>query len=89
MNLFGNAVKHSPKEGIINIRLRQGYLGISNTGSPLSVPSDKLFERFYKIDKSTVSQGLGLAIVKEICRLNRWEISYEYKDDQHTFKVKF
>ncbi len=89
MNLFGNAVKHSPKEGIINIRLRPGYLGISNTGSPLSVPSDKLFERFYKIDKSTVSQGLGLAIVKEICRLNRWEISYEYKDDQHTFKVKF
>ena len=89
MNLIGNAVKYSEAEGIVGIRLRKSCLEISNTGTPLTVPSSKLFERFYKIDKSTGSQGLGLAIVKEICRLNKWEIRYEYEDNQHKFILRF
>jgi signal transduction histidine kinase len=89
MNLIGNAVKHSDKEGIINISLKEGYLNISNEGQPLNVPPEKLFERFYKVDKSTISQGLGLAIVKEICRLNKWEIKYEYQDSRHNFTIRF
>jgi two-component system, OmpR family, sensor kinase len=89
INLIGNAVKHSTTGGIINIRLKKSHLEISNTGAPLSVPSSKLFERFYKINKSSDSQGLGLAIVKEICTLNRWEIKYEHEGDYHKFIVKF
>jgi two-component system, OmpR family, sensor kinase len=89
MNLFGNAVKHSSKEGTINISLRDNHLEISNTGSPLSVPQEKLFERFYKVDKSSGSHGLGLAIVKEICKLNKWEVTYLYVNDQHKFIVQF
>jgi signal transduction histidine kinase len=89
LNLIGNAVKHSENEGRIFVRLHKNCLEISNNGSPLKVPAEKLFERFYKTDKSSVSQGLGLAIVKEICRLNRWEVIYEYLDDQHKFTVKF
>lgn len=89
MNLIGNAVKHSEKEGKIKIELKEGYLKISNEGQPLTVPPEKLFERFYKVDKSTISQGLGLAIVKEICRLNKWEIKYEYHDSQHNFIIRF
>jgi len=89
MNLIGNAVKHSGKNGIINIRLLKNSLEISNSGSPLSVSSEKLFERFYKIDKSTGSHGLGLAIVKEICKLYKWEVTYLYLNDQHKFTVKF
>jgi two-component system, OmpR family, sensor kinase len=89
MNLIGNAVKHSDKEGKINIALKEGYLKISNEGQALAVPPEKLFERFYKVDKSTISQGLGLAIVKEICRLNRWEIEYEYQNSQHNFIIRF
>jgi two-component system, OmpR family, sensor kinase len=89
INLIGNAVKHSNTGGIINIRLDKSHLEISNTGAPLSVPSSKLFERFYKINKSSDSQGLGLAIVREICTLNRWEIKYEHDDDLHKFIVKF
>lgn len=89
INLIGNAAKHSTKGGKINIRLNNSFLEISNTGSPLNVAPEKLFERFYKINKSSDSHGLGLAIVKDICRLNRWEIKYEYEEDQHKFIVKF
>jgi two-component system OmpR family sensor kinase len=89
MNLFGNAVKHSLKGGTINICLRENYLEISNTGTALSEPSEKIFDRFYKADKSSGSNGLGLAIVKEICKLNKWEVTYLYVHDQHKFKVQF
>jgi signal transduction histidine kinase len=89
MNLIGNAVKHSSKEGTITISLHENHLEISNTGSPLSVPSEKIFERFFKVDKSTGSHGLGLAIVKEICKLYKWEVNYSYLNDQHKFTVKF
>jgi two-component system OmpR family sensor kinase len=89
MNLIGNAVKHSSKEGTITISLHDNHLEISNTGSPLSVPQEKLFERFYKVDKSSGSHGLGLAIVKEICKLYKWEVTYIYVNDQHKFIVQF
>ena len=89
MNLIGNAVKHTSKDGAIDISLHENYLEISNTGPPLTVTSEKLFERFYKADKSTGSHGLGLAIVKEICKLNKWKVTYLYVNDQHKFKVKF
>ena len=89
MNLIGNAVKHSTSGGIINIKINKSHLEISNSGKPLSVPASKLFDRFYKTDKSSDSYGLGLAIVKEICNLNKWEIKYEYEDDLHKIMVKF
>lgn len=89
MNLIGNAVKHTSKDGTITINLNENHLEISNTGSPLSVPPEKLFERFFKADKSTGSHGLGLAIVKEICKLNKWEVTYLYVNDQHKFIVQF
>jgi signal transduction histidine kinase len=89
MNLIGNAVKHSSKDGTISISLKENHLEISNTGLPLSVPPEKLFERFFKADKSTGSHGLGLAIVKEICNLYKWEVKYLYLNDQHKFIVQF
>ena len=89
MNLMGNAVKHSMSNGLFNISLNRNYLEISNSGKPFSFPPEKLFDRFYKTDKSSDSPGLGLAIVKEICLLNKWEISYKYEDDLHKFIVTF
>ena len=89
LNLIGNAVKHNIKEGTINIKLDKKRLEISNRGEKLPVPASKLFDRFYKTDNSSDSPGLGLAIVKEICRLNKWEIRYEYSDNLHTVIVDF
>jgi signal transduction histidine kinase len=89
VNLLNNAVNHSSSAGIIEIRLDKGYFEISNPGKPLSVPASKLFDRFYKSDKSSDSYGLGLAIVKEICNLNKWEINYKYENGLHKITVKF
>jgi two-component system, OmpR family, sensor kinase len=89
INLIGNSVKHSNKEGIVNIILDRNHFEISNSGTPVSVPSSKLFERFYKVNKSSDSQGLGLSIVKEICALNKWKIEYEYANGLHKFAISF
>jgi signal transduction histidine kinase len=89
INLIGNAVKHSIAGGFINIKLDKIHLEISNRAKPSQVSSSKLFDRFYKSDKSSDSPGLGLAIVKEICRLNKWDIKYELEDDLHKVTVYF
>lgn len=89
INLFGNAVKHNITGGIINIKLDNEHFEISNSGESLPVPPEKLFDRFYKTDKSSDSPGLGLAIVREICRLNKWGIKYEYEDNLHKVIVNF
>ena len=89
INLIGNAVKHNIKRGVINIRLDKNKLEISNSGEMITVPVSKLFDRFYKTDKSSDSPGLGLAIVKEICRLNKWEIKYDYENNLHKVTVNF
>jgi signal transduction histidine kinase len=89
INLIGNAVKHNIKRGMIYIVLDKTHLEISNSGEMLPIPASKLFDRFYKTDKSSDSPGLGLAIVKEICRLNKWEIKYVFEDNLHKFVVNF
>jgi signal transduction histidine kinase len=89
VNLVGNAVKHTLTGGMVKITLNVSNLEISNSGIPFTVPSFKIFERFFKINTSSESQGLGLSIVKEICSLNNWEIIYKYEDNLHKFIVRF
>lgn len=89
INLIGNAVKHNINEGVITIKLEKSHLEISNSGDTLPVSPLKLFDRFYKTNMSSDSPGLGLAIVKEICRLNKWEISYVFENNLHKVVVNF
>jgi signal transduction histidine kinase len=75
-NLFENAVRHTPRGGVITVNavmLRTGEIsvGVHNTGS--FIPKDDLprvFERFFQVDRARVrkggSSGLGLSIVAEI-----------------------
>jgi signal transduction histidine kinase/putative methionine-R-sulfoxide reductase with GAF domain len=74
-NLIGNAVKFTPADGTITVRLRRKgdkvALAVSDTG--VGIPDDKLervFERFYQVNGSARRRyggvGLGLALVKEI-----------------------
>ncbi|MFF2483779.1 ATP-binding protein [Paenibacillus sp. NPDC058071] len=81
LNLLGNAIKFTPEGGQISIRLleQRGTLtvAISDTG-PGIAPEElsRIFDRFYKADRSRSSSGsgLGLAIVKKIVVLHQGDI---------------
>jgi len=72
-NLLSNALKHTPSDGDVYIRLRRVddrvEMSVSDTGSGID-PDDleHLFERFYRGDPArgrASGTGLGLAIVKQ------------------------
>lgn len=72
-NLCDNAVKYNRQDGTVTVGLKQCVdgieLSVKDTG--LGIPADELdriFERFYRVDKSHSKEiggtGLGLSIVK-------------------------
>jgi signal transduction histidine kinase len=75
-NLLQNAVRHTPRGGVITVSARSlagGHvsIGVHNTGSV--IPQEDLprvFERFFQVDRARArrggSSGLGLSIVTEI-----------------------
>ncbi|GAA0785416.1 sensor histidine kinase [Hathewaya limosa] len=96
-NILSNAIKYSsPKEKIeINIEDDEKYciVSISNKCYDISKDElDKLFNRFYRSDKSrnssTGGSGLGLAIAKSIVEAHNGEIWASYEDDRIFFNVR-
>jgi len=87
-NLFGNAILHNAENGKLIIELDKDCLKFSNTGEEIIPESERLFERFYK-SGTTGSTGLGLAISKHICLSLGWDISYDFKNQFHIFKIIF
>lgn len=74
-NLISNALHYTPEGGNVSVRLGKDGEGltvsVADTGpgiAPEEMP--KLFERFYRVDRSrtrsTGGTGLGLAIVKQL-----------------------
>ena len=89
-NLIQNATRHNTKGGVLKIELSENTLKISNTGAPLNIKPEELFERFKKNDASKESLGLGLSIVKSICLLYQIQISYQNATNSlHTFTLNF
>ena len=84
-NLVENAVNYSPEEATIRLEAtrRGGTVSISVSDSGPGIPSDDLsrvFERFYRVDKSRSrpgGTGLGLAIVKHLVELHGGQASAE------------
>lgn len=73
--LLDNAIKHTKENGIIDFNVtldtNRILLSVSNTGPGIpEAHHEKIFERFYRVDKSraraTGGYGLGLAIAKTI-----------------------
>lgn len=77
-NLIANAIKHTPGGGTVRLRECQagdGFVSFSvDDSGPGIAPEerDRVFARFYRIDKSraaaTGGRGLGLAIASEIVK---------------------
>ena len=88
-NLLNNALKHNLQNGMLSIVSARGGLVFSNSGLPLTVEPEKLFQRFSKNTASNESTGLGLAIVSEICNLYAISLQYSYADGQHSIKLGF
>jgi signal transduction histidine kinase len=88
-NLITNAIRYNVQGGIMVVSLTENLLRISNTGLPLQLSPDRLFDRFEKNDKSGDSPGLGLTIVKQICELNNCQIRYLTEDNFHILEIYF
>ncbi|MXV49521.1 hypothetical protein GS399_00940 [Pedobacter sp. HMF7647] len=88
-NLLSNAIRYNWENGSIVVTLTSHSLTIKNTGSPLEIPAEQLFQRFKKSNQCAESVGLGLAIVKQICNVNGFHISYNYLEGYHILQVEF
>nr|WP_231618422.1 HAMP domain-containing sensor histidine kinase [Fictibacillus sp. 23RED33] len=84
INLLVNAIKFTPEYGIISIVLKKAHnrvlFSISDNGIGVSESDVKrIFERFYKADKSRSNHGtgLGLAIVKKIVEIHDGKVTVE------------
>ncbi len=85
-NLLQNAIRYNNEGGTVTVSTGtengRAFLCVEDNG--IGIPEDqqdRIFERFYRVDKSrsreTGGTGLGLAIVKHIAKLHDAEIHLE------------
>ena len=85
-NLCDNAIKYNNPGGKVEVAVaeQQGAVKISVSDTGIGIASehqDKVFERFYRVDKSHSKQsggtGLGLSIVKHAVQYHHGKITVE------------
>lgn len=92
-NLTDNAIKYNIRGGSVTVTVSaddtSATLTVSDTG--IGIPKDKqsrVFERFYRVDKSRSKQiggtGLGLSIVKHAAVYHKATINLESEPDKGT-----
>jgi len=86
-NLLNNALKHNFEGGQIVISTSDQKITFSNTGNPLTIAPEKLFQRFVKQNAGSESTGLGLAIVSEICKNYKLSFQYDYQSGFHNISL--
>ena len=91
LNLIDNAVKFSPQNGQIRIRLKQldGSVTFSIWDNGLPIPEadiGRIFNKFYQGDNSHASEGngLGLALVRKIVAAAHGTINVTSSEDAGT-----
>ncbi len=101
MNLLHNAIKFSPEGGTVTITTdeRPDSVVVSVTDHGMGIPKkdqDRVFERFYKVDRARQrglgGTGLGLAIARHIVEAHGgriWLESTEGKGSTFSFSVPF
>ncbi|MGP4069073.1 cell wall metabolism sensor histidine kinase WalK [Halobacillus sp. B29] len=92
-NVISNAVKYSPEGGTIRFDAysTRKQLRVSVTDQGIGMPADtvdKIFDRFYRVDKSRAREmggtGLGLAIAREMIEAHHGKIWAESREGKGT-----
>lgn len=88
-NLLSNALKFTPENGKVTVRLSSVdkedrkwiRFTVANTGSMISAEHIRnVFDRFYKIDMHHAGSGIGLALVKAFVEMHGGSISVESEE---------
>jgi signal transduction histidine kinase len=86
--LMDNAIKYGDKK--ITVLLEDGRLSLANDGTIIpEKETEKIFDRFYQVDKAREGSGLGLAIAKAVCERNGWQISCKNNKTTTEFVLDF
>jgi two-component system phosphate regulon sensor histidine kinase PhoR len=98
-NIIDNGIKYNIDGGSVNIRIYEedesAKIVVSDTGVGIPLEHrDRIFERFYRVDKSrskeTGGTGLGLSIVKHIAELYDGTIDIKSSKNKGTeITIKF
>ncbi|MGB4438697.1 MAG: HAMP domain-containing sensor histidine kinase, partial [Sedimentibacter sp.] len=97
-NLLTNAIKYSIKPSDIKVKLEKTndfvLVSIKNKCDIIEAKElERIFERFYRIDKSRSSEtggsGLGLAIAKSLAELQGGTIDVACEGEDIIFTVRF
>jgi len=97
-NLLDNALKYSPEGASVSVRIRRwdrsAELSVQDTG--IGIPQGdlpRIFERFYRVDRSRTSSsggiGLGLAIVRHVAINHGGDVEVESMEGEgSTFTLR-
>jgi len=97
-NLIDNALNYTNDNGLVKISAKKQGLNkiVTVSDNGIGIPQnalDRIFERFYRVDKSrsrdTGGTGLGLSIVKHAADLLGWEIMVSSDGAGSTFSITF
>ena len=95
-NICDNAVKYNKDNGSVDVSVyyqdKKPTIKISDTGIGIPEPDiDRIFERFYRVDKSHSRKiggtGLGLSIVKHAVAFHNAEIKVTSNIDVGTTMI--
>lgn len=97
-NLVENAIKYNVNDGWVRVSLNADhqyfYLKVQDSGIGIGAEEqDKIFERFFRVDKArareTGGTGLGLAITRRIVLMHKGSIKvHSVEGDGTTFTVR-
>ncbi len=96
-NIIINAINYNNNKGRIEIEAKEsnGKIIVSIADTGIGIPEDsidRIFERFYRVDKSrsraTGGTGLGLSIVKHAVEILNWKINVESGGNGTTFFIE-